>query len=149
MPARFVQKAGVEFDVIIDDGSHRPDHQQITLAALFPHLKPGGLYFVEDLLVNGQGDPNMGKFSDTSVLNTRRVLHQFAATGTFAALNALGDAADDLAKSIESVTFHVPRFTRRVRVFPSKLRTPKSAVRPMTRYREGTETLALLRKRRD
>jgi len=36
-------------DLIIDDGSHASHHQQLTLAALFPHLAPGGLYVIEDL----------------------------------------------------------------------------------------------------
>jgi SAM-dependent methyltransferase len=38
-----------KFDIIIDDGSHRHDHQQKTLSALFKFLKPGGLYIIEDL----------------------------------------------------------------------------------------------------
>lgn len=38
-----------EFDVIIEDGSHRSDHQIITLQALWPKVKPGGVYVVEDL----------------------------------------------------------------------------------------------------
>jgi hypothetical protein len=37
------------FDIIIDDASHVSAHQQIGLACLFPHLKPSGLYFIEDL----------------------------------------------------------------------------------------------------
>jgi hypothetical protein len=37
------------FDVIIDDGSHASHHQQISLAALFPHLNAGGVYIIEDL----------------------------------------------------------------------------------------------------
>jgi hypothetical protein len=37
------------FDLIIDDGSHASHHQQVSLAALFPHLAPGGLYIIEDL----------------------------------------------------------------------------------------------------
>jgi SAM-dependent methyltransferase len=45
-----VEQSDGEFDVIIDDGSHASHHQQIALAELFPHLKPGGHYFVEDLL---------------------------------------------------------------------------------------------------
>ncbi|EMI16073.1 O-methyltransferase [Rhodopirellula maiorica SM1] len=36
------------FDIIIDDGSHASAHQQVTLGALFPYLKPGGLYVIED-----------------------------------------------------------------------------------------------------
>jgi len=44
-----VQAAGGGFDIIIDDASHASQHQQIALASLFPSLRPGGLYFVEDL----------------------------------------------------------------------------------------------------
>jgi tetratricopeptide (TPR) repeat protein len=35
--------------VVIDDGSHRADHQIFTFERLFPALKPGGIYVVEDL----------------------------------------------------------------------------------------------------
>ncbi len=38
-----------EFDVIIDDGSHRPDHQLATLANFYPQVKEGGFYFIEDI----------------------------------------------------------------------------------------------------
>lgn len=37
------------FDVIIEDGSHRSDHQIITLRALWEKVKQGGVYVVEDL----------------------------------------------------------------------------------------------------
>src|SRR5580658_9824704 len=40
------------FDVIIEDGSHMWEHQIHTLRALFPFVKNGGLYFVEDLQTN-------------------------------------------------------------------------------------------------
>lgn len=40
---------GMEFDLIIDDGSHRMRDQQISLKTLFPKLKSGGLYVIEDL----------------------------------------------------------------------------------------------------
>jgi hypothetical protein len=36
-------------DIIIDDGSHASHHQQIALGFLFPHLRSGGLYIIEDL----------------------------------------------------------------------------------------------------
>jgi hypothetical protein len=38
-----------QFDIIIDDGSHASHHQQIALATLFPCLRSGGAYFIEDL----------------------------------------------------------------------------------------------------
>jgi hypothetical protein len=45
----FVNSVGVQFDVIIDDGSHVPSHQILTLNKLWTLLKPGGTYFIEDV----------------------------------------------------------------------------------------------------
>jgi hypothetical protein len=36
-------------DVVIDDGSHLPEHQIITLEELLPMLRPGGVYICEDV----------------------------------------------------------------------------------------------------
>ena len=38
-----------EYDVIIDDASHASTHQQFGFLELFPLLKKGGLYIIEDL----------------------------------------------------------------------------------------------------
>ncbi len=48
----FLDRLGEElgpFDVIIDDGSHLNEHVRISFHALFPHVRSGGLYVVEDL----------------------------------------------------------------------------------------------------
>ena len=37
------------FDLILDDGSHRSDQIITAVRTCFDHLKPGGLYIVEDL----------------------------------------------------------------------------------------------------
>jgi hypothetical protein len=37
------------FDFILDDGSHHMKDQQLTLGYLFPLLKSGGIYIMEDL----------------------------------------------------------------------------------------------------
>ena len=37
------------FHIIIDDGSHRPDHWFISYDELFPHIADGGYYIIEDL----------------------------------------------------------------------------------------------------
>jgi cephalosporin hydroxylase len=36
-------------DIILDDGSHVASHQIASFRVLFPHLKDGGLYIVEDV----------------------------------------------------------------------------------------------------
>jgi hypothetical protein len=41
--------SGVALDVIIDDASHASFHQQLTMLKLFPLLKEGGFYVIEDL----------------------------------------------------------------------------------------------------
>ncbi len=43
------------FDVIIDDGSHIPEHQWFTAGHLLPRLAPGGIYIVEDVWNNSDG----------------------------------------------------------------------------------------------
>lgn len=41
------------FDVIIDDGSHRPDHQIFSMQSLLPMLAVGGVYIIEDIYFVG------------------------------------------------------------------------------------------------
>jgi SAM-dependent methyltransferase len=38
-----------QFDIIIDDGDHHPNSQIATLNCAWNYLKPGGLYFIEDI----------------------------------------------------------------------------------------------------
>jgi hypothetical protein len=40
------------FDLIVEDGSHMWEHQVTSLRTLFPFLRDGGTYIVEDLLTN-------------------------------------------------------------------------------------------------
>jgi len=39
-----------DLDIVIDDGSHEGLHQLISFNTIFPILKPGALYCIEDLL---------------------------------------------------------------------------------------------------
>ena len=45
----FVMDVGVKFDVVIDDGSHVPSHQMLTINKLWSLVKPGGIYIIEDI----------------------------------------------------------------------------------------------------
>lgn len=45
-------------DIIIDDGSHDPAEIVDTLDRLWPHLKPGGFYAIEDMEVHSPTYPN-------------------------------------------------------------------------------------------
>lgn len=37
------------FDVVVDDGSHIPDEQISTFMTIWPYVKPGGFYAIEDI----------------------------------------------------------------------------------------------------
>lgn len=47
--ARVLATTGRDFDLILDDGGHRMDQQQLSFGILFPTLKGGGLYIIEDV----------------------------------------------------------------------------------------------------
>lgn len=38
-----------KLDIVIDDGSHNAEDQIITLQEMLPHLRPGGIFFCEDV----------------------------------------------------------------------------------------------------
>jgi hypothetical protein len=57
--------SGGDIDILIDDGGHSMEQQQVSLAYLFKFVKPGGYYILEDIhtslpaLWNGYGvDPD-------------------------------------------------------------------------------------------
>jgi len=59
---RWIKESGGNFDVIIDDGGHQNCQIWLSLKKLWPTLKSGGLYFIEDMQV-GQ-NANYKKFHD-------------------------------------------------------------------------------------
>jgi hypothetical protein len=50
LPAQLDKRwPGVRFDIIIDDGLHTPAANRKVLLNLWPRLKSGGLYYIEDV----------------------------------------------------------------------------------------------------
>ena len=45
---RTIATTAGDLRIVVDDGSHRPEHIRATFAALFPLLADGGLYAIED-----------------------------------------------------------------------------------------------------
>lgn len=44
-----VDAGGGHYDVLLDDGGHTMEQQQVSLGYLFPFVKPGGFYVLEDI----------------------------------------------------------------------------------------------------
>lgn len=96
---RIVDVAGSDFDIVIEDASHASHHQQISLAHLFPHVRAGGLYIIEDL----RYQPSTLEPSD--VVKTRDLLKRGAVTGDYTSAFIGQTASDQLAQTIDSIEF--------------------------------------------
>ena len=44
-----IDSSGGDIDVLIDDGGHTMEQQQVSLGFLFRHVRPGGYYVIEDV----------------------------------------------------------------------------------------------------
>jgi len=47
-----MQNVGKDVDFIVDDGSHHPPHQILTMKTLLPYLAKNGIYAIEDIIVD-------------------------------------------------------------------------------------------------
>jgi SAM-dependent methyltransferase len=101
------------FDIIIDDGSHRADHQQISLETLFPSLNPGGLYFIEDLNDYGFGGKTGGPHATPDTISTRDFFKRYTRCGEIAEPNAF--RSTDFLSLVEDIAFHNPKPMQRPR----------------------------------
>ncbi|KAF3362601.1 hypothetical protein PHSC3_000840 [Chlamydiales bacterium STE3] len=76
----FAQNVGKDFDIIIDDGGHRMEQQFNSFVSLFPLLKSGGLYIIEDLCTSywtsygGNGTQEEPKAGEGTMVQTLQTL---------------------------------------------------------------------------
>lgn len=95
-----VAELGIEFDVILDDGSHAPFHQQQTFLNLFPTLRSGGLFIIEDI----QWQPSTYALKLPSVPRTDELFRRFLQQGRFSDTGSLPlERWAALAQNIKSV----------------------------------------------
>lgn len=67
--AELLDEIEAPIDLIIEDGSHIPQHQASCLAEGLKRLRPGGLYIVEDM---GTSHPSQTDFAQFSVRENQR-----------------------------------------------------------------------------
>jgi hypothetical protein len=60
----FLDKYGAGYDILLDDGGHTMDQQQISFGYLLPYVRSGGLYVIED--VHTSFNPDDGALPDGS-----------------------------------------------------------------------------------
>ncbi len=96
------------FDIVIEDGSHMWEHQTTTLRALFPFVRNGGTYVVEDLQTNygALTGKYRGMASETCVAFLKRWMDIFVADDQVD-LEGVEDAfLRTYGRAIDSMTFH-------------------------------------------
>jgi len=115
----FIKKNGDNFDIIIDDGGHTMTQQITSFKTLFPFLKKGGLYIIEDLHTSywktfgSAGEVGNPIASENATINfLRNLVHDVNFIGAF---TGYGDRArwtreiptlTEYQKHIESIHFY-------------------------------------------
>lgn len=64
---------GAGFDLIVDDGSHQPEHQILSALVLWPCVAPGGRYVIEDVWNAAAVSPFLPFAHEVMDLNVGRV----------------------------------------------------------------------------
>lgn len=85
---KFIDTYGGDFNIIIDDGGHAMAQQEVSFGFLFPFVKSGGYYVIEDLHTSLQHlHPSFGATSTDSTLssidNFSRAISGFKSAYTF------------------------------------------------------------------
>lgn len=68
---KFAVSERTGWDIIIDDASHVPRHQLSAFKRLFPKLRPGGLYIVEDMETSYVDQGEIGPYTLAGGLGKR------------------------------------------------------------------------------
>ena len=97
-----------QLDLILDDGSHCVDHQQISLAKLFQTIKSGGVYMIEDLAdqyypQGGWNIKDLVSFTDVTV----NVLDNFIKTGRFNSPYLTKEESEYLESTIDKIVLEL------------------------------------------
>ena len=67
------ESVGTGFDLIVDDGSHQPEHQVLTAQVFWPCVAPGGRYVIEDVAFASEVAPFLPFAHDVIDLKVGRV----------------------------------------------------------------------------
>lgn len=126
----------IKFDIIIDDGSHLPHHQQISLSLLFNRLKKGGFYIIEDLLENDL------EVNNKMILNTREILKNINKNQKLLQNHSLLNK-EELIENIAHINFYVRQSIIKHQ-YSGSLRKPLGS---KLYYLEGKEKLCVIRKK--
>ncbi len=95
----FINKnSNLKFNVVIDDGSHVPEHQKLTLNYVWPMLAEGGIYIIEDIETSYWNNSNIYGYS----FNAKR-------TSVFKSLLGVIDAINKKVASVPGASSSIAK----------------------------------------
>lgn len=71
---KFIHETGGEFDIVLDDGGHMMQQQIVSFLTLFPHVKKGGMYIIEDLHTSYWSSYGGGNHSATTISFLKKLI---------------------------------------------------------------------------
>ena len=98
-----IDEYGSEFDIIIDDGGHTMEQQQVTLGHMFQFLKSKGIFVIEDLHTSylyPSYNPTRTSY------NTLKMLEEFKLTNKINSDFITSQEKDYLEANIESINIY-------------------------------------------
>lgn len=96
---KIIDTIDTQFDIIIDDGGHMMNQQQISLGYLFQFVSPGGLYILEDLHTS-----NISSFIEANdSITSLEMLHNFNSNGKITSNHLLPHECLYLDNNIKSI----------------------------------------------
>jgi hypothetical protein len=103
----FVDAYGSNFDILIDDGGHTMEQQQVSFGYLFKHVKSGGYYIIEDVgtsLFKGRLAEMYGVKEDETN-TTLTMLHNFTKTRRIESQYMTPEEREYLTNNVRYFTF--------------------------------------------
>jgi len=111
---RFISVYGDSFDLIIEDGGHKMDQQQISFGYLFEKVKPGGYFILEDIHTSlSANTESWGILPDLSN-STLLMLEKYRETGKINSIHMLAEEIEYLESNIESCEIYYTQSSGRV-----------------------------------
>ncbi|GAA4408662.1 hypothetical protein GCM10023168_26380 [Fodinibacter luteus] len=129
----FEQRPG-PYDLVIDDGSHLPQHQRNCLVAALPFVRDGGVYILEDLHTSHPAHPSMSR-QDRRSTNSYQLLLAFEhiqSTG--------GSLSDGLVDALSRRSLFTPSDVRTLFDQIDSIELYRRATLPLSCYRCGSTT---------
>ena len=103
----FIKRYGSNFDLILDDGGHSMEQQQVSFGFLFSHIKPGGFYVIEDVHTSLPNRyPGFGVQKDEAN-TTLGMINQYIRHEKIKSLYMTQQEMDYLDKNIEYCNFYI------------------------------------------